>query len=66
MNPFDEFDPHHRVSGKKTFIHTLRAANSKINLQTAVANDDLFVYKKPVINVSVKKEVIDAFEFQYA
>ncbi len=62
MNPFDEFDPHHRVSGKKTFIHSLRAANSKINLKTA-ADDGLFVYKKPVFNVSVKKEIIDAFDF---
>jgi len=30
--PFEEFDPHHRVSGKKRFNNLVTAKQSKINL----------------------------------
>jgi len=30
--PFDEFDPHHRISGRKLFNTNVRALKSKINL----------------------------------
>jgi hypothetical protein len=33
MDPFDEFDPHHRVSGKKAFSNVVRCLQSKINLR---------------------------------
>ena len=30
--PFDEFDPHHRISGKKSFNESVKCLQSKIDL----------------------------------
>jgi hypothetical protein len=32
-DPFDEFDPHHRISGKRAFNQQVRCLQSKINLK---------------------------------
>lgn len=32
-DPFEEFDPHHKITGKKNFNNHVRALQSKINLE---------------------------------
>jgi len=32
-DPFEEFDPHHKITGKKNFSNHVRALQSKINLE---------------------------------
>lgn len=32
-DPFDEFDPHHRITGKRAFNENVRCLQSKITLK---------------------------------
>lgn len=38
-DPFDEFDPHHKVRGKKGFNENLRCLKSKIDL--TILNEEI-------------------------
>jgi hypothetical protein len=38
-DPFDEFDPHHKIKGKKAFNDTVRCLQSRIDL--SIINEDI-------------------------
>jgi hypothetical protein len=61
QDPFDEFDPHHRISGKKSFNNNVRCLQSKIDL--SITQDEVQRKLKP--KVTVKQSFIDDFERKY-
>jgi hypothetical protein len=62
MDPFDEFDPHHRISGKKGFATTKnRCMQSKIILKFREEETK----KREKEKVSIKQEFIDNFDLKY-
>ena len=60
-NPFDEFDPHHTLKGKKAFKSTERCIKTNINLENHT--EALKAKAKP--SISVRKHVIDEFDRLY-
>lgn len=61
-DPFDEFDPHHRLSGRKAFNNEVRCLKNNINLE--IKNEELPKRKKQMAN-SVRQSVIDDFDKMY-
>ena len=61
MDPFDEFDPHHRITGKKSFNDNVRCLQSKIDLR--ITQEE--VPKKEKQKIAVKQSFIDDFERKY-
>lgn len=62
-DPFDEFDPHHRIVGKKAFTNEVRCLQSKINLR--FKNEDTPKRSKLKDEINVKKEFIEEFNRKY-
>ena len=62
-DPFDEFDPHHRVSGKKAFTNVVRCLQSKINLRFPIEENTQKTTKNR--EITVKKEFIEEFDRKY-
>ena len=63
MEPFDVFDPHHPLRGKKRFDPNFRPIRSKINIKIAAPEA---TRKKRVNKVTVEQGVIDDFNKKYA
>jgi len=62
MAPLDEFDPHHRVNGRKAFVNAnVRCLQSKINLKMRQEE----AKKREREKVSVKQEFIDEFDRKF-
>jgi hypothetical protein len=62
MDPFDEFDPHHRISGRKVFeTAKTRCMQSKIILKFR----DEETIKREKEKVSVTQEFLDKFDSEY-
>jgi len=62
MDPFDEFDPHHRISGRKVFeTSKTRCMQSKIILKFR----DEEAKKREKEKVAVTQEFLDKFDAEY-
>ena len=61
MDPFDEFDPHHRITGKKAFNDNVRCLQSKIDLK--ITQDEL--PKKEKFKNTIQQSFIEEFERKY-
>ena len=61
-DPFDEFDPHHKIKGKKAFNDTVRCLQSRIDL--SIINEDIKQKLKQKITVSQK--AVEDFDKMYA
>ena len=65
LEPFDAFDPHHPLRGKKRFNENFRPLRSKISLK--FGNDLITdVKKKQGMKLDIKQSVIDDFDRVYA
>lgn len=62
LDPFDEFDPHHRITGRKAFTNDVRCLQSKINLKF---RDESPRKSKPREAISVNRKFIDEFDRKY-
>lgn len=49
-DPFDEFDPHHRITGKRAFNENVRCLQSKITLKM-YQGEEMVKKKKEAITV---------------
>ena len=67
MEPFDVFDPHHPLRGKKRFNESFRPLRSKINLKIAgsAAEGNQEVTRKKKDKVTVKESFLQEFEKKY-
>jgi len=63
MEPFDEWDPHHPIRGRKRFNSNYRPQKSKINLQIHAEEARAFRHNN---KVTVKQSFLDEFDKQYA
>jgi hypothetical protein len=63
IEPFDVFDPHHPLRGKKRFDPNFRPIRSKINIKIEALEA---VKKKRLNKVIVEQKVLDEFEKAYA
>lgn len=63
LEPFDIFDPHHPMRGRKRFDPSFRPLRSKINIKI---NAPEAARKKRVNQVTVEQGVIDDFNKKYA
>ena len=63
LEPFDIFDPHHPLRGKKRFDPNFRPNRSKINIKIEAAEA---ARKKRDNKVTVEQRVIDDFDAKYA
>ena len=63
LEPFDVFDPHHPLRGKKRFDSSFRPLRSKINIKI---NAPEASRKKRINKVTVEQGVIDDFNKKYA
>ena len=63
LEPFDIFDPHHPMRGRKRFDPSFRPIRSKINIKI---NAPEAARKKRVNQVTVEQGVIDDFNKKYA
>lgn len=63
MDPYDEFDPHHRLSAKRAFDPTKsRCLQANINIKTRndpMANQAIHARKNIKEVIKVKPEVIE-------
>ena len=64
MEPFDVFDPHHPLRGKKRFNSNFRPLRSKINLN--IGGEAVDTSKKKRDKVTVKESFLEEFEKRYA
>ena len=63
LEPFDIFDPHHPLRGKKRFEANFRPLRSKINIKIEAEE---VVRKKKTNKVTVDAKVIEDFDKKYA
>mmetsp|Transcript_876 Transcript_876/g.1325 ORF Transcript_876/g.1325 Transcript_876/m.1325 type:complete len:111 (+) Transcript_876:555-887(+) len=63
MEPFDVFDPHHPLRGKKLFDEGFRPLRSKINIKISAPEA---VTRKRVNKITVDQGAIDEFDKKYA
>lgn len=61
-DPFDEFDPHHRISGKRAFNENVRCLQSKINLKMFQEENRKARAKE---SISVKQSFLEEFDRKY-
>jgi len=61
-DPFDEFDPHHRINGKRAFNENVRCLQSKINLKMFQEPE---VQRKAKEKISVKASFLEEFDRKY-
>ena len=64
LQPFDIFDPHHPLRGKKRFNESFRPLRSKINLN--IAGEAVDTSNKKKSKVTVKESFLEEFEKKYA
>ena len=57
-DPFDEFDPHHTMRGKKAFNNKVRCLQSKIFLKSMAEE----VPSRRKVYSNVKPEIVEQFE----
>lgn len=63
MDPFDEFDPHHRISGRKAFAPaTTRSMQSRITLKFK----DIPAKQREKEKIYVRPDFIDKFNKDYS
>lgn len=54
-DPFDEFDPHHRITGKRAFNENVRCLQSKITLKMYQGEE---IVKKKREAITVKQSFV--------
>ena len=68
LEPFDVFDPHHPLRGKKRFNDNFRPLRSKINLKigNSIATEEPDYKRRAKTKVTVKQSFLDEFDKVYA